>query len=96
MELVVVARFHAREGRETAVAQAIAEVAAPTKAEPGCRYYGAYRSKRDPRLFFIVSRWSGEAAFERHAELPHTVRFLECVEPLIDHPLDVSRTEQFA
>jgi len=23
--------------------------------------------------------------------LPHTVRFLERVEPLIDHPLDVTR-----
>jgi len=96
MELVVVARFHAREGHEASVAAAIAEVATPTKAEPGCRYYGAYRSKRDPRLFFIVSRWISEAKFESHALLPHTVTFLERVQPLIDHPLDVSRTEQFA
>ena len=32
-------------------------------------------------------------AFELHATLPHTVRMLGIVEPLIDHPLDVSRTE---
>jgi quinol monooxygenase YgiN len=47
----------------------------------------------DPRLFYIHSRWTDEAAFENHAGLPHTVRFLERVEPLIDHPLDVTRTE---
>lgn len=96
MELVIVARFHAREGLEASVAEAISTVAAPTKAEPGCKYFGAYRSTRDARLFFIVSRWLDEAAFERHGELAHTVRFLEQVAALIDHTLDISRTEQFA
>jgi quinol monooxygenase YgiN len=42
----------------------------------------------------IHSRWEDEAAFEDHAGLPHTERFLERVEPLIDHPLDVTRTER--
>ena len=26
------------------------------------------------------------AAFERHALLPHTLRFVAAVEPLLDHP----------
>jgi hypothetical protein len=25
--------------------------------------------------------------------LPHTIRFPECVQPLIDHPLEVTRAE---
>jgi quinol monooxygenase YgiN len=49
------------------------------------------RGTRDPLLFVILSRWVDEAAFEAHAALPHTVRFLETVTPLIDHPLDVAR-----
>jgi hypothetical protein len=49
---------------------------------------------RDPRLFFIHSRGKGEAAFDLAAELPHTVRFLARVRPLIDHALDVTRTER--
>jgi quinol monooxygenase YgiN len=96
MELVIIARFHAREGMEAAVTAAITEVAAPTKAEPDCKYFGAYRSARDPRLHYIVSRWTDEAAFEHHAELSHTLDFLERVHPLIDHPLDVARAMQFA
>jgi hypothetical protein len=33
-----------------------------------------------------------KAAFDRHSTLLHTQRFIETVEPLIDHPLDVVRT----
>jgi quinol monooxygenase YgiN len=32
-----------------------------------------------------------EAAFEAHVELPNTVEFLERMQPLIDHSLDVTR-----
>jgi quinol monooxygenase YgiN len=92
MELAIFARFHAREGQDTAVAAALRDVVGPSRAEPGCLAIAAYRSVRDPRLFWIHSRWIDEAAFETHAELPHTVRFLERVQPLIDHPLDVTRT----
>jgi len=63
----------------------------PVRAEPGCRAVDVFQSARDPDLFYIHSRWADEAAFDRHAELPHTVRFLERVQPLIDHPLDVTR-----
>ena len=94
MELFIFARFHARQGQEDEVAAAIREVNGPTRAEPGCLAIGAYRSTRDPRLFWIHSRWVDEAAFERHAGLPHTVRFLERVQRAIDHPLDVTRTHQ--
>jgi quinol monooxygenase YgiN len=93
MELYIFGRFHASPGNEAALADAIANVLAPTREEAGCIGVQAFRSIRDPRLFYIHSRWIGEEAFEIHAALPHTVRFIERVEPLIDHPLDVARTE---
>jgi quinol monooxygenase YgiN len=92
MELFVFARFDAREGQAEAVAAAIREIVPFSAAEPGCRSIRAYRSMRDPLLFYIHSRWEDEAAFDAHAALPHTKRFLERVQPLIDHPLDVART----
>ena len=92
MTLTIFARFHAREGQAEAVSAALRAVAPPTRAEAGCLGIAAYRSIQDPRLFHIHSVWTDEAAFEVHAALPHTVRFLETVQPLIDHPLDVSRT----
>lgn len=94
MELFIFARFHARDGSEHEVAETILAGLAPTRAEPGCLSSNAFRATRDPLLFFIHSRWKDEAAFEIHAEMPHTVHFLERIEPLIDHPLDVKRTER--
>jgi quinol monooxygenase YgiN len=93
MEIFIFGRFHARPGNEEAVADAIANVLGPTRVEPGCIGIQAFRSIRDPRLFYIHSRWISEEAFDIHASLPHTVSFLGRVEPLIDHPLDVTRAE---
>jgi len=93
MEITIFARFHARPGMEEAVAAALLEVAAPSREEPGCISLSDFQSIRDPRLFFVYSRWKDEAAFELHAQLPHTVRFLEKIERLIDHPLEVNRTK---
>ncbi len=93
MELVIFARFHAREGSEAAVEAAVREVTSITRdLEPGCLAIAPYRSVRDAKLFFIHSRWVDETAFDLHATLPHTVRFLDRVQRLIDHPLDVNRT----
>jgi quinol monooxygenase YgiN len=96
MELFIFARFHARPGQEDAVESALRDTVAPSREEPGCLSIHAFRAERDRRLFYIHSRWKDEAAFEVHAGLPHTVRFIERVAPLIDHPLDVNRTERIA
>jgi quinol monooxygenase YgiN len=94
MEMFNFARFHARPGCEDAVAQVLLDGLAPTRAEADCLSSHVFRSKRDPRLFFIHSHWKDEAAFDKHAAMPHTARFIERIEPLIDHPLDVNRTER--
>ncbi len=93
MEQYVFVRLHAREGQEGVVEEALREVTAPSRAEPGCLSFHTFRSMRDPRLFYIHSRWVDEAAFQLHAELPHTVRFLQRVDALLDQPRDVTRTQ---
>ena len=70
------------------------EVQGPTREEHGCLNYGAFRSVRDPDEFYIHSRWRDMAAFEQHAELPHTVRFVATVEPLLDHPFKATLADQ--
>ena len=91
IEMDFFARFHARPGNERAVAGALLDMLASSRAEPGCLSIHAFRSIRDPQLFYIHSHWKDEAAFEEHAGLPHTLRFLERVATLIDHPLDATR-----
>jgi quinol monooxygenase YgiN len=91
MELFIFARFHARPGQDTGVESALRKLIAPTKQEPGCLSIHAFRSIRDARLFYIHSRWADEAAFDNYVGLPHTVQFVEEVQPLIDHELDTTR-----
>jgi len=91
VELFIFARFHAKPGKEAELEAALGEVGGPTRAEPGCLQIGYFRATSDARLFYVHSRWVDEAAFERHATLAHTLRFLEKIQKLIDHPLDVTR-----
>ena len=43
MELFIFARFHARAGQETEVAEALREVVPPSRQEPGCLAIGVAR-----------------------------------------------------
>lgn len=92
MELFIFARFHAMEGKEAALEILLREQVPMVRREPGCVAIDAYRSTRDQRLFWIHSRWIDEAAFDVHAELADTVRFIEEAEKLINHPFDVTRS----
>jgi quinol monooxygenase YgiN len=93
MEQYTFVRLHAREGEESAVEEALRDVAGPTRKEAGCLNFYTLRSVRDQRLFFIHSRWADEAALQAHAQLPHTIRFLKRMDALLDQSLDVTRTE---
>jgi len=93
VELYGFVRLHAREGEESAVEKALREVTKLSREEAGCLSIHAFRSLRDRRLFFIHSRWLDEGAFQLHGGLPHTVQFLERVDPLLDQPREVARTE---
>lgn len=93
MQLFIFARFHARPGASEAVEEALREVMAPTTAETGCLGIHVFRSIRDPQVFYIHSRWKDEAAFVAHAALSHTLRFVERVEPLLDHEVQAERCE---
>ena len=95
-ELFIFARFHAREGSELAIAAAMRAMLPPVRAEPGCLGIEVFQSTSDPRHFYLHSRWVDEAAFDEHAKLPHTKRFIEAIEPLIDHALEVARVRRLA
>jgi quinol monooxygenase YgiN len=88
------ARFHARPGCGDALFRAILEVRGPTRLEPGCLEYQVYRSVRDRDEYCLHTRWRDRAAFDHHAGLPHTVRFVATVEGLIDHAFHASLTER--
>ena len=92
-EIYVFARFHVRTSAEADAMAALRETVAESGKEPGCVRIQAFQSTRDARLFYIHSRWTDESAFDLHATLPHTVRFLTRMDGLIDQPREVTRTQ---
>lgn len=82
-----IARFEPLAGREDEFREALKSVVEVSRTEPGCLRMAIFESLREPVTFAIHSEWTDEAAFERHAEFPHTKRFLEIAERLLTHPV---------
>jgi len=96
MEIFIFTRFHAQPGKAVGFEEALREVVPPSRQEEGCLSIHAFRSIRDPHVFYIHSRWKDEAAFDTHAKLPHTARFIERAELLLDHEIQALRCELLA
>jgi quinol monooxygenase YgiN len=80
---------------ETRFREELLRVVEPTRAEIGCLSIRVYESLREPAMFAIHSEWVDEAAFEFHAQLPHTVGFLKAAEELLTHPVQGLRSREF-
>lgn len=87
-------RFRPVPGNEVDFRGELLRVLDPTRAEPGCLSIRAFESLREPLEFAIHSEWLDEAAFELHATLPHTLRFLLKAEALLTHPVQGLRTRE--
>jgi quinol monooxygenase YgiN len=71
MAFVVIAQYRVRAGDEARVEQALKEMVAPTRAEPGNLDYQVFRDPADPSLFVLFERYADEPAFEAHRASQH-------------------------
>jgi quinol monooxygenase YgiN len=94
MSVHFIVRFEPRPGKQIAFREELLRVIEPTRAEVGCLAIHAFESLREPLVFAIHSEWVDEAAFELHARLPHTVRFLKAAEELLTHRVEGLRTRE--
>ena len=96
MSLYLFARFQARVGDQSALQDALLDVVVASREESGCLEINAYHSTRDPREFFIHSHWKDAEAFEIHATLPHTIRFIDRVRAMTDNEFAPTLTERIS
>jgi len=87
-------RFEPLPGKAIEFREGLLRVVEPTRAEIGCIGIHVFESLREPFVFAIHSEFLDEAAFELHARLPHTVRFLGAAEKLLTHPVQGLRSRQ--
>jgi quinol monooxygenase YgiN len=71
MSFAVAARWVARPGEEDEVLRCLQELAPPSRAEPGCRFYQANRDPEDTRVFFLYEIYDDRAAADAHWASPH-------------------------
>ncbi len=71
MAIVLKATWTANEGAEQTVLDALEQLSPLSRAEPGCRFYQAYRDPAEPRVFHIFEIYDDEAAVEAHGASEH-------------------------
>lgn len=96
MSIHFVVRFEPQPGKAAAFREELLRVVGPSRAETGCVAMHVFESLREPFLFAIHSEWTDEAAFELHAQLPHTVQFLAAAKDLLTHPVQGLRSREIA
>ncbi|MGE5636498.1 MAG: putative quinol monooxygenase [Nocardioidaceae bacterium] len=82
-EVVVVAGFKARPGKEEEARRALSGVVEPTHGESGCVLYALHQGLDDPARFVLVERWSSREEADAHLASPHIAAFLERVDELL-------------
>ena len=92
MSLHFFVRFEPLPGRHAQFREELLRVVEASRTELGCYAIHAFESLREPLVFAIHSEWADEAAFDLHAGMPHTVRFLQAAEKLLPHPVQGLRT----
>jgi len=87
-------RLEPLPGKEAEFREELLRIVEPTRSETGCLAIQVFESLQEPLMFAIHSEWVDEAAFELHAQLPHTVRFLGAAEELLTHPAQGLRSRE--
>ena len=77
MAYVVAATYRAKEGEEERIREILELMAAPSRAEPACRFYQAHRSPEDPRIFFLYEQYDDEAGYQAHMASEHFERHIK-------------------
>ncbi len=76
----VMVRITAKEGEADAVAEILQDLAGPSNAEPGMKFFMPYRSPDDPSQFFVYELYEDASGWDAHNASPH---FLTAVDDLV-------------
>jgi quinol monooxygenase YgiN len=74
MAYTVSVTWIAKEGEEEAVASALQQLVAPSRAEEGVLIYIPHRDPEDPRRFYIFEQYTDAGAYTAHTETEHFQR----------------------
>jgi quinol monooxygenase YgiN len=91
--LIVIASATAKPGQLEKLERALSDVAAPTRAQPGCELFSLYRSRENPSTIIGFERWTSREDHERHLQGPHVQKLMSAMAELLAEPPRISSYE---
>ena len=91
--ILIIASATAKPGKEAELIAALREVAAPTRAQPGCIRFGLYRLEGAGATIIGVERWASALDHERHMTGAHFERLARRMADLIAEPPQIRSYE---
>jgi|ERR1041384_1452149 quinol monooxygenase YgiN len=89
-QVTVLARVHARAGKEAEVQRLLRALVAPSRAEAGCLNYDLHQSVDDPTEFMFYENWTSRAALDAHLDMPYLNEFDALAEDLLAEPVEIT------
>jgi quinol monooxygenase YgiN len=94
-ELMVVASFKARSGKEKTALEELSALLDPTRKEDGCVRYDLHRSLDDPGVFVFYEIWKSRQDLDQHLAMPYLQNLLGKAEELFADPPVIHFLEKF-
>ena len=84
-EIVCVAQFTAKQGKQDKLLEALHVLIAPTRKEAGYIRYELNQAIENPRAITFIEKWRSQEDFDFHCNTPYIKGFFDNVAPpLID------------
>jgi quinol monooxygenase YgiN len=72
MAVRLVITTHAKSGKGTELARAMADRCRAVQQEPGCQQFEVFQSALDPDKLVVLELWDDQAALDTHAQVNAT------------------------
>jgi|ERR1041385_4467691 quinol monooxygenase YgiN len=69
--------FEAKPGKAEALGRILADLIAPSRAEPACRYYQAFADRENANRFTVIEAWATPDDWQKHLQATHVANALE-------------------
>jgi len=80
-EIVCVAQFKAKQGKEAELLEALHGLISATRREKGNIRYELNQAIEDPRAITFIEKFASQEAFDLHCNTPYIKEFFDAVPP---------------
>lgn len=82
-EVVCVAKFLAKEGKDSELLKSLHSLMEPTHKEKGCIRYELNQAIENPRVITFIEKFESQEAFDLHCNMDYIVNYFETTAPAL-------------